>query len=140
MSDYLRADSAGAQVQPDDQDKDRLIGDKDTDGPKIVEEKKDEDIGGANILGGMFNRKKGSMGKSGDGIEDSTTKAERLQKEEAEKEQNLKKQLKEMKEDEYKLYKYKLIASAIIVPLVYLVFYFLISKSIENLGADVSSS
>ena len=138
MSDYLRADSAGAQVQPDD--KDKLIGDKETDGPKIVEEKKDEDVGGANILGGMFNRKKGSVGKSQDGMEDSATKAERLQKEEAEKEKNLKLQLKEMKEDEYKLYKYKLIASAIIVPLVYLVFYFLISNSIKGLGADVNPS
>ena len=43
----------------------------------------------------------------------------------AKNEQEQKNQLKKMKEDEYKWYKIKMLASAVLVPLIYLIFFLL---------------
>ena len=43
----------------------------------------------------------------------------------AKNEQDQKNQLKKMKEDEYKWYKIKMLASAVLVPLIYLIFFLL---------------
>ena len=45
-------------------------------------------------------------------------------------EKSLKEKLKDMKNAEYTLYKYKLIGTMIIVPIIYIIFYFLININI----------